>query len=402
MDVLGREQLFAIVADAAFRDGELEAMEKQLLKKLTGFLRLDGALAMELARRSKARFQAGELGPAGRFDGGEVYARCLQVALADGMLEDHEEQLLQAMRGLFKIPAERHEELMKAAREDRFGGPPPAPATSTPAGGAPGPAGAAETKAALERQAASILASLDEEACRPDPEKLQTSSKKSQAPVRFRLRPGGVPIPFLANMLLAGVAGAVMLGGFWLASGVFGPEDVYSSSRDRYRFRGRLSRSDEYELRRLQRNKKIEGGLFLVVLVVGAGLYWTGRNQVEARQLAGDATIEVGDRWVSLPGFLEGSATPLRLTPDQVDRIQMAVTEKGAISSVTFARKGKARVDRFGADALGDPAKLVEVLGARFGVPPVKTEVNFVSDHLETMMAGGLFVLLGLVAWAAF
>jgi hypothetical protein len=396
MDVLGREQLFAIVADAAFRDGVLEDAEKQLLHKLTAFLRLDGALAMELARRSKARFGAGELGTAGRFDGGAVYARCLQVALADGMLEEQEEQLLQAMRGLFKIPAERHEELMNAAREERFGGPPAPPAAPV------GPAGAAATKAALEEQAASILASLDEEACRPDPERLTGSSAKTLAPVKFPLRPGGVPIPFLTNMFLAGVAGALMLGGFWLVSGIFGPEDVYSRTRDRHRFMGRLSRSEEQELHRLQRNQRIQGGLFLAVLAGGGLLYWAGRSKVEERLLAGGAAIEVGDRWVALPGFLEGRSEPLRLTPDQVDRILMAVEERGGISSVTFARKGKARVDRFGAGALGAPAKLVEALGARFGVPPVKTEVNLVSDNLETILAGGLFLLLGLVAWAVF
>lgn len=395
MDSLGREQLFAIVADMAFRDGKLEDHEKHLLEKLTGFLRLDGGLAMELARRSKARFAAGELGPAGRFDGAEVYARCLQVALADGMLEEQEEQLLTAMRGLFKIPPERHDELMQAAREERFGDPPGPPVSV-------GPAGAAATKAALEQQASAILASLDEEACRPDPERLQgRSGKSAEPPVKFRLvAGGGVPIPFLKLMVIAGVAGATMLGGFWVVSQVFGPGDVYRHRRDRSRFTGFLSRDQQRELARLQRNQRIQGGLLFAVFLGGGLLYWVARAKVEEEQIGPGASIEVGDRLLVLPGFLEGSSQPLRLAPEQVDGIRMAVLEDGKIASVTFVRKGKARVDRFGAAAVGDPAKLVEVLGSRFGVPPVKVEAGKLGDSSETLMAGGLFLFLGLVAWA--
>jgi hypothetical protein len=395
MDKLSREALFAIVTDAAFHDGQLEAHEKKILEQLTGFLRLDGGLAMALARRSQQRFAAGELGPSSRLDGDAVYARCLEVALADGMLEESEEALLKAMRGLFKVSPGRHEELLGRARSQKEAvAPPLAPALEAGA-----PAGAAATRASLDAQAASILATLeaDPEACRPSEEALKGRRKSSSVVRRFRLRAGGLPIPFVVNMLMAGLAGAMLLGGVFLTHQVF-PREVRGNQQQSFGSSTRRSRHD-----RGRRRVGLEDMMMLFFAVVSGGAYWGLRQRYESSLLGSGAEIKVSEGTLVLPALVRLPARePVSLGKSQVDRIDLGVNEEGEICSLAFAVKGESRLLRFGAGAVEDPAGLASALGELFGVPANKQSYSFWTNNLEIFLAGGLALLGCAVLYAMF
>lgn len=396
MEKLDRESLFAIVADAAFQDGQLEDWEKQILQKLTGFLRLDPGLAQALVRRSRQRYQEGALGPAARLDGEAVYLRCLQVALADGMLEEDEEQLLKAMRGLFKVSPQRHDDLLGRARAQRVEIPPPAPP-----GGSALPAGAAATQAALDQQAASILSNLEAnpEGYTPSEEELRGKRAENQPRQRFRLKVGGLPIPFLSHMLVAGVAGAVLLGGMLLQAAIFEghgrPEDHQTST---------LSRSHR-ELRRGSRRSRDRrhspealafAALSFVTLLVYLGL----RGVVEQKLLGDGASIAVGDGVLELPGFLRsGSGESFLVGKAQVDRIDLGVSEEGTIHSVSIALEGEGRLLRFGRTSVEDVTGLVAALGERLGVPAEKCVRPLWLEYSEVLLAGGSTLFGGAVLY---
>ncbi len=119
-EALDRQGLFQLVSDEAFRDGVLEAEEARLMQVLARFLKLDPEEAKEIARVSKAKFAAGELGGGGRLDPARLYHRVLEVVASDGEVDGLEAQMLMGLRQVLKVSDEEHarqlEELLVAVR----------------------------------------------------------------------------------------------------------------------------------------------------------------------------------------------------------------------------------------------------------------------------------------------
>jgi len=127
---LTREGLFQMLAEEAFRDGVLEDWERKVLQKVARFLRLDGALAKQIARDAKKRFLAGELGEAARLDPRRLYTRVVAMILSDGEVDELERKMLDGLRRLFSIDDAVHAQLLAEAERlgARSSGHPPAPA----------------------------------------------------------------------------------------------------------------------------------------------------------------------------------------------------------------------------------------------------------------------------------
>lgn len=100
---LGREGLFQLVAEAAFRDGVLEDAEKEILKTVARFLKLDANEAREVLRRSREKFKAGNLGEERALDAKELYRKILGYVASDGDIDELEAEMLRDLRKLFHI-----------------------------------------------------------------------------------------------------------------------------------------------------------------------------------------------------------------------------------------------------------------------------------------------------------
>jgi hypothetical protein len=98
--------LFALVCDEVFRDGVVEAHENRILNALAGALGVDSTQAMELARASQRRYHSGELGEAGRLDPHALYRRVLQAVQADGQVDPEEVRLLESLREVLGLAAD--------------------------------------------------------------------------------------------------------------------------------------------------------------------------------------------------------------------------------------------------------------------------------------------------------
>lgn len=125
--------LFALVCDEVFRDGVVEAHENRILNALAGPLGVDGATAVEMARASQRRYHGGELGEARRLDAHALYQRVLQAVQADGRVDPEEVRLLESLR-----------EVLGLAADAPAKAPDPAPRRG-PAPASPGPVPAAPT-----------------------------------------------------------------------------------------------------------------------------------------------------------------------------------------------------------------------------------------------------------------
>lgn len=112
---LTAEGLFRLVTDEVFADGVLEDHEQQLMKTLAKFLRLDPERAREIARDSKAAYKAGQLEPSGRLSPRRLYDRILVAIMADGEVDDYEAQLLVGMKQVLGIGDEAHAGMLAAA-----------------------------------------------------------------------------------------------------------------------------------------------------------------------------------------------------------------------------------------------------------------------------------------------
>lgn len=101
---MGRRDLFRLIADEAFRDGVVEPHENAILQQMARFLRLTAEEAQGMAREALARFQSGALGEARPLSPTEVYGAAERLVLADGEIDAEEEQLLRGLRLVLGLP----------------------------------------------------------------------------------------------------------------------------------------------------------------------------------------------------------------------------------------------------------------------------------------------------------
>jgi len=104
--------LFAIITDAAFQDAKIEPFEQEILNKISKFLKLDKAVAVAIAKRSSQRYTEGKLGEEVPLCPKIVYRYALEVACADKTIDRTEDILLTALRKLFNISLEYHDNIL--------------------------------------------------------------------------------------------------------------------------------------------------------------------------------------------------------------------------------------------------------------------------------------------------
>lgn len=90
---LDPRRLFFVVCRHAFADGEIEAEENRVLQELHGVLGLRKAEVLELVTQAKRSLRENPL-ESDSMDPRHVFADACRVAWADGVLEDHERQVL--------------------------------------------------------------------------------------------------------------------------------------------------------------------------------------------------------------------------------------------------------------------------------------------------------------------
>ena len=118
---LGRDGLFQLVTDEAFRDGRIDAVELDLLNRLARFLKLDAVQARAIARLSKGKFRSGLLGPARPLSPGELYGETLAFVMSDGRIDPLEEAMITGLRKLFRI-GDDEDRAARAAAAERVAG----------------------------------------------------------------------------------------------------------------------------------------------------------------------------------------------------------------------------------------------------------------------------------------
>ena len=403
---LGCRSLFAIISDAVFQDGKVEPYEQELLNKIAAFLKLDSKTAMGIARRSKERFNRGELGEATPINGTAVYERSLRLACADGTVDTKERTLLEALRKLFKIDGKKHNELMKLIKREMGQGqgcPPEVIASgqsidrvqSAPPPSLPPPSLPPPSPRDMAAQAAPILAALQNDAAAApsiDQLKNKTSSVK---PKRYYLQPGGIPIPFVVNIVLAGMAAIIFICGFFMVNSLFERDDLYNKRRDRYKGGFFSTRSERREIGRKKTNRRIHDGIVIVFIAAGVGVYFFFRNKYEGRLLDGDNVILVGQGTMTLPKFATGTGELRTLGKGDIERIFLGIRDTGEVTSINFALKGSSSILRFGKDSVGDVNELANLINERLGIPFGREEQTFFDDYRETMLAGGVFLVAG-------
>lgn len=110
---LGREELFTLVAEEVFRDGVVEDHENELLNRLMSFLKLPIERAKAICREAQDKFKKGEMGAPRALDRSQLFERVLEGVYADGQVDDEEKHMVKALRVLLGVGDETFREIMK-------------------------------------------------------------------------------------------------------------------------------------------------------------------------------------------------------------------------------------------------------------------------------------------------
>jgi hypothetical protein len=112
--------IFQLVADEAFKDGDISERDRKLLKSVAHYLKLDKATAKDVLARSREKVQSGELGRSRPLDSVLLYERVLYFALADGQVDVLEERFLGTLRRALKISDEEHQTSLQNVQQPEY------------------------------------------------------------------------------------------------------------------------------------------------------------------------------------------------------------------------------------------------------------------------------------------
>lgn len=124
---LGPRELFFLVAEECFRDGQIEPGENHLLNRLAVALGLGKEEITEIGAKVSRRVQKQGLVPGGRFRPQELLARVRDAIAADGHVDPGELELLEILEAELERAQTRPQ-----ARSDSEPVPEPTPASSEP------------------------------------------------------------------------------------------------------------------------------------------------------------------------------------------------------------------------------------------------------------------------------
>ena len=102
-------ELFRLIAQEAYRDGNLDPAEQRILSTMARFMRLPADVAEKILVAAKANFDAGALGAPRPLEPRDLYAHALGYVLADGEVDPREEAMLEGLRrvlGLGNFPGD--------------------------------------------------------------------------------------------------------------------------------------------------------------------------------------------------------------------------------------------------------------------------------------------------------
>lgn len=95
---LSRRDLFELISDEALRDGVVEPHENRILQKMAKFLRLSAEESTAIAKASIRRYQSGELGQSRALSPEALFQEAQRLVLDDGQVDEEEAVMLRALR----------------------------------------------------------------------------------------------------------------------------------------------------------------------------------------------------------------------------------------------------------------------------------------------------------------
>lgn len=308
--------LFAIICDAAFKDGRIEPFEQEILSRITACLKLDKEVARAIAKRSRERYKDGKLGDEKPLCPKIVYRHSLEVACADKTIDTTERVLLEALRQLFNISIEYHNEVLGRIREVL----PPIVSSETflPH----------EENVKLEKKASSILAALDKR-CEPEPE-VDLSCKRSAmraAENTFCLKAAGMAVPVAVDLVLSTIGVIVFMGVFIALKPIF---------------QGRNSGSLFINL------------IYLFFVFGSWGFYWVEKKRYQRKLLLNCDRIVIGLKDLTIPGCIWGEGKKITLSKADIDVFVTAERNSGRYRSLNFLSRDSSKVFRLNASAVDD------------------------------------------------
>jgi tellurite resistance protein len=90
--------MFRLIAQEAYRDGQLDPRERQILVTMARFLKLPADVTEAILVAAKANYDAGALGSPRPLDARDLYAHALGYVLADGEVEPEEQAMMEGLR----------------------------------------------------------------------------------------------------------------------------------------------------------------------------------------------------------------------------------------------------------------------------------------------------------------
>lgn len=110
---LRRAGIFQILAEEAWRDGEVSKADSAMLESFRKYLRLKNQRAMEAMDRAEEKFRAGTIGSLRDFSPKQCYARAVRYAYSDDPeLSEREEKYLKGLRAATGLKDSDHEKVM--------------------------------------------------------------------------------------------------------------------------------------------------------------------------------------------------------------------------------------------------------------------------------------------------
>ncbi len=115
------EALLDLLAEDVFRDGVADPREREVLVRAIALLGVAKDRAQASIDRARKRHASGELGAARPLDRVGAYRRCLELALADGEIDEDEESSLRELGRILGIDEGSARQLLAAVRAGRSG-----------------------------------------------------------------------------------------------------------------------------------------------------------------------------------------------------------------------------------------------------------------------------------------
>lgn len=118
---LGRRNLFLLAARECFRDGHLDDHENEVLQRLCRVLKIPSKDARKMAGVARAEVQSGKVARGGALDVEKLFRKAADLAAADGEVDTREAVLLDLCGRVLGLPLSTRKDILEDARREPTG-----------------------------------------------------------------------------------------------------------------------------------------------------------------------------------------------------------------------------------------------------------------------------------------